>query len=281
MAAMYAVYHGPEGIKNIAEKVNRDARVLAAGLGKLGYKISHQTFFDTVRVDLGNKKASDVAAACQKRGINVRSFNDNTVTVSMDETVTERDLKLLFEAFAESASAKINFTPADLAKQLQPNISGKLARTTPFLTHPHFNTHHSETHMMRYLKRLENRDISLTNTMIPLGSCTMKLNAASEMYPVTWPGETLLVYASSQPVAEFGNLHPFAPLEQVLLSNKHQSSNCSKGARLHRNALQSDKRSLQHHWLRCSVSSAQCRKSGRICWTQSHPCILSKRWTRT
>lgn len=201
MAAMYAVYHGPKGVKAIAQRVQSNTAILANGLQRLGFKVVNPIFFDTIRVDLGNKKSVDASKSLLKRGINVRVFNETTVTISLDETVTEKDLSVLFEGFAEVSGTKLNFTPASIAPGSQVPSLGSLARTTPYLTHPVFNKHHSETEMLRYLKLLENKDLSLANCMIPLGSCTMKLNATSEMIPVTWP--------------ELTELHPFVPIDQA------------------------------------------------------------------
>jgi glycine dehydrogenase len=188
---------------------------LAAGLSKLGYKISNELYFDTLRVELGNHKSSEVLKSLVKRQINVRAINENTVSVSLDETTTEKDLASLYEGlikyeyfilknhlgFAEVSGKKVDFTPLSLGSNVTGHSFGNLARTSQFLTHPVFNKHHSETEMMRYIKYLENKDLSLANCMIPLGSCTMKLNAAAEMIPVTWP--------------EFASLHPFVPLDQA------------------------------------------------------------------
>jgi len=200
-AAMYAIYHGPKGLKEIAERVQQNTTILANGLSKLGLQVTNGPVFDTIRVDLGTKKAADVTKALVKRGINVRQFSDNEVTVALDETTTDKDLSLLFEGFSEVAGTKLNFTPHSIAAQLAPVNLGSLARSKPYLEHPVFNKYHSETEMMRYLKKLENKDLSLNNCMIPLGSCTMKLNAAVEMIPVTWP--------------EMGELHPFVPVDQA------------------------------------------------------------------
>jgi len=197
MASMYAVYHGPEGLKQIARRVHLYATTLAAGLRKLGWHVGEEPFFDTVSVDLGAVRASDLIKLAEARGINLRPLDDHTITISVDETTD--DLSDLFDVFQGNGDATI-----DLPKSVGAETVGfddSLSRTTGFLTHPVFNKHHTETEMLRYIRQLEARDLSLTTSMISLGSCTMKLNATSEMLPVTWP--------------EFARIHPFAPVEQA------------------------------------------------------------------
>ena len=199
MAGMYAVWHGPEGLTRIATRVRRMATTLAAGLRRMGYTITHDAFFDTLRVELGQREAATVASAARERGINLRVVDAHTVCVALDETVTEDDLCDLFESFHRGEA--YDFTCADLTTEAEAPLPAALARTSAFLTHPVFNTHHSETEMLRYLRTLESRDLSLVHSMIPLGSCTMKLNATAEMMPITFPG--------------FAELHPFAPVDQA------------------------------------------------------------------
>jgi glycine dehydrogenase len=214
MASMYAVYHGPDGLRRIARRIHACARALATGLKLLGHHIDDAPFFDTlkVRVNTGTT-ANAVLAAALSRGINIRKFDDAHVGISLDETTTRADIQNLLETFSiQSPGMIVPGTPRDrampsvdalLAADEQPN-SPKLtieSRESPYLTHPVFNRYHSETEMLRYMKRLESRDLSLTTSMIPLGSCTMKLNATSEMLPVTWP--------------EFSRIHPFAPKDQT------------------------------------------------------------------
>ena len=199
MAGMYAVWHGPEGIERIARRVRRMATTLAAGLRRLGYGVTHDTFFDTVRVELGQREASTILSAARDRGINLRALDAHTVCVALDETVDEGDLADLLEAFHRGEP--YDFTVADLAAGGDVPLPAGVARTSAYLTHPVFNTHHSETEMLRYLRTLESRDLSLVHSMIPLGSCTMKLNATAEMMPITFPG--------------FAELHPFAPVDQA------------------------------------------------------------------
>ena len=200
MAAFYAIYHGPEGLKRIARRTHRLAAILAAGLAKLGVAVAPGAFFDTivVRADVA------VIAAARREGLNLRDFGDavdgdGRIGIATDETTVEDDLIRVWTAF--NKGRKPGFMPADLDAATPDAFPDALRRASPFLTHPVFNSHHSETAMVRYLKRLEDRDIALNRAMIPLGSCTMKLNAGAEMLPITWPN--------------FANLHPFAPLDQA------------------------------------------------------------------
>jgi glycine dehydrogenase len=197
IAAFYAVYHGPEGIARIARRVHRLAAILATGLRKLGVAVAHDSFFDTVVARAGDPGA--VLAKARGFGLNLRDVGDGTVGVSTDETTTEDDLARIWTAFAGGKPPA--FAPADLDAATADAIPAALRRSSPFLAHPVFNSYHSETAMMRYLKRLEDRDLALNRAMIPLGSCTMKLNAAAEMLPIGW--------------REFAELHPFAPLDQA------------------------------------------------------------------
>ncbi|MBI3543443.1 MAG: aminomethyl-transferring glycine dehydrogenase [Deltaproteobacteria bacterium] len=199
IASMYAVYHGPKGLRRIADRVNLAAKVLAEGLKRLGLTVGAEPFFDTVRVELGSISKGDLLAAARAQKINLRFLGDKTVTVALDETVTAQDLRDLFQVFARGA--KVPFAPEDLATAKLPGLPAALERRSAYLTHPVFNSYHSETELLRYIHRLQGRDLSLTHSMIPLGSCTMKLNATAEMFPVTWP--------------ELGQLHPFVPVEQA------------------------------------------------------------------
>jgi glycine dehydrogenase len=203
MAAFYAVYHGPKGLKRIASNVHTKAVILAEGLKELGHQVGSEPFFDTIRVDV--KSADTLLAGTEAKGINIRKLSPTTVTISIDETTNESDIKGLFEVFAANSptNAKLTFTPSSLEKQLESHhvIDQIHARTTPYLTHPVFNSYHSEHEMLRYIHRLQKKDLGLTHSNIPLGSCTMKLNATVEMYPVSWP--------------EFANIHPFVPLNQA------------------------------------------------------------------
>jgi glycine dehydrogenase len=191
MASMYAVYHGPDGLRAIASRAHRMATVLAAGLAEGGVDVVHGEFFDTVLAHVPGRAAAVVAGA-RDLGVNLREADDDHVGIACDETTTREHLSLVWKAFGVSVS-DVDALDADTADGIPP----ELVRTTEYLTHPVFQTHHSETALLRYLRSLQDKDVALDRSMIPLGSCTMKLNAAAEMEPVTWP--------------EFAELHPFAP----------------------------------------------------------------------
>ena len=193
MASMYAVYHGPEGIRAIATAIHRRTASLAAALKALGYTLSHDTFFDTIAVETGGPLGRKLVKAALKRGINLRTIDKKRIGVSLDEVTSDADVRDLVAVFAMGKEV-----PA-LADATA--LPAAMVRTSPYLTHPVFRRHHSETEMLRYIRRLEAKDLSLTAAMIPLGSCTMKLNATTEMVPVSWP--------------EFAGLHPFAPADQA------------------------------------------------------------------
>ncbi|XP_059657058.1 glycine dehydrogenase (decarboxylating), mitochondrial-like [Cornus florida] len=198
MAAMYAVYHGPEGLKIIAQRVHGLAGNFAAGLKKLGtVEVQGLPFFDTVKVKCSDAKA--IADAAYESGINLRIVDQNTITVSFDETTTLEDVDKLLKVFACGKS--VTFTAASLAPEVQNAIPPGLTRQSPYLTHPIFNSYHTEHELLRYIHKLQSKDLSLCHSMIPLGSCTMKLNATTEMMPVTWPS--------------FADIHPFAPSKQA------------------------------------------------------------------
>ena len=198
MAGMYAVYHGPEGLRRIARRVHKAADILRAGLESIGYRVLTANYFDTLTIEVDD--ADDVVGALQSRDTNVRKIDERHVGVTVDETTNLADLEDAFYGFSERLGRRDvpGFDAVKLAERGSTEIE---SRTSPFLTHPVFNTHHSETELLRYMFKLQSRDLSLAYGMIPLGSCTMKLNATSEMLPVTWP--------------EFGNLHPFAPADQT------------------------------------------------------------------
>jgi glycine dehydrogenase len=198
MAGMYAVYHGPNGLREIGERVHLLAAILAEGAKRLGYRVVNETFFDTVRIDVGTR-AETVMAAARDRRINLRRYDDTSVCVALDETAGVEDLEALFEALGRGA--KPGFSVDELVDGADTEIPAPFARESGYLAHPVFNRYHSETEMLRYIRTLESRDLSLTHSMIPLGSCTMKLNATVEMFPVSWP--------------EINRLHPFAPREQT------------------------------------------------------------------
>lgn len=195
MAGMYGVYHGPEGLKKIAGRVHGLTKSLDQGLKSLGLTQVNEHYFDTLKVQVTNKESIQKEAA--KREVNFRYFNDNHVGISLDETSTTEDVKTILEIFGASAGKS--------SPVVQPNQAiswpASLKRTSDFMTHPVFSSYHAEHEMLRYIKRLENKDLSMVHSMISLGSCTMKLNATTEMIPVTWP--------------ELGNVHPFAPASQT------------------------------------------------------------------
>ncbi|KVG28562.1 aminomethyl-transferring glycine dehydrogenase [Burkholderia diffusa] len=202
MASMYAVYHGPHGLKTIALRVNRIAALLAAGVKQLGFATVNDTFFDTLTIETGARTAQVHEFAKGKR-INLRRVSDTQVGVSVDETTTRDDLADLLAVFAQAAGGTAPAVDAlDAGLGGTAALPAGLERTSAYLTHHVFNRHHSETEMLRYLRSLSDKDLALDRSMIPLGSCTMKLNATSEMLPVTWP--------------EFGRIHPFAPAEQTV-----------------------------------------------------------------
>jgi glycine dehydrogenase len=198
MAGMYAVYHGPHGLREIARRVHLYARMLAEGATRLGYRVEHEAFFDTVRIDVGTRLVS-VMAAARERGYNLRAMDEKSVCVALDETVGIEDLDAVLVSL--NRGSPLPFSVTALADEVNSEVPAAFARGSEYLQHPVFNTHRSETAMLRYIRRLEGRDLSLTHSMIPLGSCTMKLNATAEMFPVSWP--------------EFSRIHPFAPLEQT------------------------------------------------------------------
>ncbi|MCB2037956.1 MAG: aminomethyl-transferring glycine dehydrogenase subunit GcvPA, partial [Ottowia sp.] len=200
VASMYAVYHGPQGLKRIAQRVAAYTAVLARGLQQLGCTLTSASAFDTLTV-----KATDAAQAqgfvakALAKGANLKLSWHQYVSMSLDETSTREDIALLWSVFAKDGQTLPTFDPFE--KGVEPLIPAALRRTSAFLTHPVFNMHHSETGMLRYLRQLSDKDLALDRSMIPLGSCTMKLNATSEMIPITWP--------------EFAEVHPFAPADQL------------------------------------------------------------------
>jgi glycine dehydrogenase len=201
IASMYAVFHGPEGLKRIAQRVASYTAILAQGLRDLGVTVRSQTAFDALCLDTGADTA-DIAARARAAGMNLRRFpewGDTMIGIALDETTTRDDLLALWKLFARPGQALPDLTAFD--KGIEPMIPEGLRRTSAFLTHPVFNSHHSETQMLRYIRSLSDKDLALDRSMIPLGSCTMKLNATSEMIPITWP--------------EFAQVHPFAPRDQL------------------------------------------------------------------
>jgi glycine dehydrogenase len=197
MASMYAVYHGPEGLRRIARRVHALARTLQLGLRRLGLDMGGEAFFDTLRVRTDAAAGRAVLARARERGINLRAYPDGSLGVALDETTLPGELAAVLEAFA---GGPLPFALAELAEG-EPALPAPHARTSAFLTHAVFNRHHAEAEMLRYIHKLQGRDLSLAHSMIPLGSCTMKLNATSEMLPVSWP--------------QLAKLHPFVPVEQA------------------------------------------------------------------
>src|ERR1043165_7125741 len=196
VASMYAVYHGPEGLRSIAERVHRLTSLLADGLRALGLKITHENFFDTISVEV--ESSALILEHAQKADCNLRALGPRAIGISFDETTTPRDIDPLTPVFRGTLVR--DFADEELGEP-PIRIPQNIIRTSEFLAHAVFNTHDTETEMLRYLKKLESRDLSLTTSMIPLGSCTMKLNATAEMFPISWP--------------EISKLHPFAPAEQA------------------------------------------------------------------
>jgi glycine dehydrogenase len=198
VASMYAVYHGPQGLKRIAQRVASYTGILAHGLKTLGYTMRGDSAFDTLSFKTDSATES-IAARAREMGANLRIYYQDYLCIALDETTTRADIELLWSVFARPGQALPRIS--DFEKGLAPLIPAELRRTSDFLSHPVFNTHHSETSMLRYIRALSDKDLALDRTMIPLGSCTMKLNATSEMIPITWP--------------EFANIHPFAPQSQL------------------------------------------------------------------
>jgi glycine dehydrogenase len=202
---MYAVYHGPQGLRQIAGRLHFMTRLLNDGLKRLGYSTGSKPFFDTVTVDLGKMDQATILNAAKAKKINLRVASRSSITIALDETVSKKDLTDLLDVFATgtgtgtgTATGTANRSPLTEPATVIPKA---LERASKYLTHPVFNTHRSETELLRYIRKLESRDLSLTTSMIALGSCTMKLNATAEMLPITWP--------------EFNAIHPFVPLEQT------------------------------------------------------------------
>ncbi len=201
IASMYGVYHGPDGIKRIAEKVHRLTVTLAEGLKRIGYTIASEPYFDTLKIETNNAPQTQQAIlqAAEEQQINLRSYADGALGISLDEATTVEDVTTLLQLFAGTET--LPFSLEELVPELTFEFPELFNRTSSYLTEAVFNQYHSETKLVRYLNHLQSKDLSLTTSMIPLGSCTMKLNAAAEMYPVTW--------------AEFGKIHPFAPKSQT------------------------------------------------------------------
>lgn len=198
MASMYAVYHGPKGLKKIAGRIHGLTKLLATGIEALGLKQVNENYFDTLKIAVTDKKEIKIKSESQK--MNFRYFDTDHIGISLDETTTWQDVEMILSVFASPRATTIQLEE-NLVKESPLSSGAELGMRSPYLTHPVFNTHHSEHEMLRYIKRLENKDLSMVHSMIPLGSCTMKLNATTEMIPVTWP--------------ELGQMHPFAPTDQT------------------------------------------------------------------
>ena len=198
MAGMYAVWHGPAGLAGIARRVHQYAQVVAAGAERLGLRVVHDVFFDTLLIETGARHGAILAAATAAK-CNLRVVRDGAIGIAVDETTTPAHLDVLLSVLAGGAAPGV--TAEALAAGVDARFDERFARTSAYLTHPVFHAHHAEHEMLRYLRMLEGKDLSLAHSMIPLGSCTMKLNATAEMFPVTWP--------------QFGQLHPFAPTAQA------------------------------------------------------------------
>jgi glycine dehydrogenase len=199
ISSMYAVYHGPDGLKAIAERIHNLTKILASGLKELGHNIRNEHFFDTLHIDCDREKMHYLESTLHSRNINVRWFDDHSFSISLDEVSNQQEIETLLEVLSHNKMKSVAFD--ELAAKETSGYHGTMKRASLYMTHPVFNRHRSETEMLRYIKSLEEKDLSLAVSMIPLGSCTMKLNATTELLPVTW--------------AEFSSMHPFAPMEQT------------------------------------------------------------------
>ncbi|MEO8945975.1 MAG: aminomethyl-transferring glycine dehydrogenase [Gemmatimonadaceae bacterium] len=197
VASMYAVYHGPDGLERIAKRVHQLTAALAEGARRLGLRLIHDNYFDTIRIDVGATKLEDVMRRAANAHVNFRKLGEHEIGISLDEASGPEDVASILTILGASAQQNID----DLVAAADTRYDERFRRTSRFLTHPVFNQYHSETELLRYIYRLQSRDLSLVHSMIPLGSCTMKLNATAEMMPVTWP--------------LFNRIHPFAPVDQA------------------------------------------------------------------
>jgi glycine dehydrogenase len=202
MASMYGVYHGPEGLKRIAEHIHNLTQITAEGLKKLGFMIKNEPYFDTITVQVANSDLKDkIRHLALEHNMNFRYYQDSCIGISFDEVKDLDDVEVVLDIFAQVIGDELQQSVEEIAKNIDSDFPASLRRTSTFMEHPVFSLYHSEHEMLRYMKRLENRDLSLVHSMISLGSCTMKLNATAEMIPMTWP--------------EFSQIHPFAPEDQA------------------------------------------------------------------
>ncbi len=243
MASMYAVFHGPKGLKAIAQQVHQKAVLMAKGLEKLGYKVEPETFFDTITVEVGHMQGLILRAAVAE-GVNLRKVGETKIGMSLDERTRPATLEAVWRAFGG------NFTIADFEPGYR--LPKDLLRTSEYLTHPIFHMNRAESEMTRYIRRLSDRDLALDRSMIPLGSCTMKLNATAEMLPITWP--------------EFSDIHPFVPADQALGYREMIDDLIAKALRRHR--------------LRRLLHAAEFRRAGRICRPADDPQLSHRQWRR-
>ena len=196
MAGMYAVYHGPKGLKDIATRIHNYTKTVAQTLGAYGFEQLNEVYFDTIKFKVENLRA--IRTISESKGINLNYIDDDTVSISLNEAFTKKDIRPLVNCFVESQALEDDGSISEYEGKI---ITGALERKSAFLEHETFNSYHSETDLMRYIKKLERKDLALNHSMISLGSCTMKLNAASEMLPLSW--------------ANWGNIHPYVPVIQA------------------------------------------------------------------
>ena len=242
---------GPQGIRRIARRVHRLSQILAEGLRDAGIEVATPAFFDTITVRVPGK-AEAIAEEARARGINLRLVDADHLGIALDETTARHDVEQVWQAFGADQGSDTVGAIDRLDGEVEECLPEALRRTSDFLSHPVFSRHHSETEMMRYLRRLQDKDLALDRTMIPLGSCTMKLNATTEMIPVTWP--------------EFGALHPFAPRDQA------------QGYR--RLFAELEALARRDHRLRCDLAAAERRQPGRVCRPAGDPPATTRRAAR-
>ena len=262
MAAMYAVYHGPSGIEQIARRVHALTQLLKQHIEGFGYEIINgDAFFDTLTIDIGSsgQDPESIHRIAVDMGINLRRMDERHVGVTLDESASPSDVVDLVNIFASaSGSSPVTLAMLRIPEKMSLDSSFALTRTSKYLQHLVFNSHHSETEMLRYLHHLQAKDLSLVHAMIPLGSCTMKLNSTSSMIPLTWP--------------EFSNIHPFAPVEQVQgYAQIVKVSDCdSDEYQLAHPHVGVGRGSVQNHWLPSLFVAAKLWSSWGICRLDSY-----------